>query len=644
VGFKAPLAYSSSFYFVCRKDGIERKYMMYEGEDTNSIDLLHEAPTDQRNGVKVIIPVKYYDKVDFYKKINEQLAYFDSVYFNVNGVDNNFTIYRHEHFQFSPLSSDNKLHICLDNVYYPLDFSKLDIKFINFPVALRFGLSDGLFPTPNRESIRYTKESKETILNKLELVANFFVEKYNETVNETSDIKSVMDYYKTSHRPYIMSSGASVETSYLSPHATISYAQPKVEGIELLDMRHISVNVGTRMLAEYESKYSLRGGKFSERRSRWHTIVLNEALDEQYWVFSDKISGNKKEYIKSIVNNKQWYFLKKTHPFKLGNKLSNSYDNYYNILNLGKYPKNQWRQLITEFQKVMDFYTSKFKSVDNLVVPQEWLDARKKKRIKMVNGNVVTTTKRVKLKGEMVCKEASSLERYVDGKNCKFVSKIYDMATIHKTPYLIVYGGAEHASKIDKFYKAFDKSNVRFITLSERELKVISPLNIHNLISFEKFMERKCKPFRRLSTAALINKLLNDYSSVFRKREMLQSISKDLFDKLTLLTMYHDKNYSSYLNNGHRDAIIEAAQENNLFDNEIIGDVRAIEDLLTKCDFIEAILDRTSYSVNEAMIKVLVDMFKYYKKRIDWKNYKITLNDDVVEQSVTEEEIEELIN
>jgi len=39
LGFKAPLAYSSSFYFVARKDGMERKYMMYEGEDTNSIDL-----------------------------------------------------------------------------------------------------------------------------------------------------------------------------------------------------------------------------------------------------------------------------------------------------------------------------------------------------------------------------------------------------------------------------------------------------------------------------------------------------------------------------------------------------------------------------------------------------------------------------
>jgi len=62
LGFKAPLAYASSFYFTCRKNGMERKYMMYEGEETDSIDLLYEKPTSERNGVKIMIPVKYGDR------------------------------------------------------------------------------------------------------------------------------------------------------------------------------------------------------------------------------------------------------------------------------------------------------------------------------------------------------------------------------------------------------------------------------------------------------------------------------------------------------------------------------------------------------------------------------------------------------
>jgi hypothetical protein len=51
LGFKSPLAYCSSFFFTCRKMVLkERKYMMYEGEDVNTIDLLYETPTTERNG------------------------------------------------------------------------------------------------------------------------------------------------------------------------------------------------------------------------------------------------------------------------------------------------------------------------------------------------------------------------------------------------------------------------------------------------------------------------------------------------------------------------------------------------------------------------------------------------------------------
>ena len=59
---------------------------MYEGEDVNTIDLLHEAPTSEGNGVKIIIPVKWTDVRDLERKIKEQLAYFQNVYFNVAGV------------------------------------------------------------------------------------------------------------------------------------------------------------------------------------------------------------------------------------------------------------------------------------------------------------------------------------------------------------------------------------------------------------------------------------------------------------------------------------------------------------------------------------------------------------------------------
>ena len=106
IGFKSPLSYTSSFYFTTRKDGMERKYMMYEGEENNKIDLLYETATDKPNGTKVVVPVKYSDKYEFVNKMREQLAYFENVYFDVNVpgngyIKNDFSIHRNDLFQIS---------------------------------------------------------------------------------------------------------------------------------------------------------------------------------------------------------------------------------------------------------------------------------------------------------------------------------------------------------------------------------------------------------------------------------------------------------------------------------------------------------------------------------------------------------------
>ncbi len=53
-------------------------------------------------------------------------------------IKNDFVIFRGEHFQFSEMATDSKMHICLDNVYYPMDFEKLGISdALYFPIALR---------------------------------------------------------------------------------------------------------------------------------------------------------------------------------------------------------------------------------------------------------------------------------------------------------------------------------------------------------------------------------------------------------------------------------------------------------------------------------------------------------------------------
>lgn len=181
IGLKSGLAYTNSFTFIGRKDGIERAWMMYEDESENKIDLLYEKATSEQNGVKFTLTVNYYDVREFSQKIRTQLSYFSNVYIidEYNKYNNDFKIYENELFKFSENHNDNHMHVCLGDVYYPLDFAKLGLSPINVPVAVKLGLDERVVPTISRESLMLSVETKALLLSKIEKIADFFVNLYN---------------------------------------------------------------------------------------------------------------------------------------------------------------------------------------------------------------------------------------------------------------------------------------------------------------------------------------------------------------------------------------------------------------------------------------------------------------------------------
>ena len=645
LGFKAPLAYSSSFYFVCRKNGVERKYMMYEGEDVNTIDLLYEKPTKERNGVKVIIPVSWRDRYTFITKIQEQLAYFESVYFDVEDIDNDdVVIMRHEDFQWSSLAKNSDLHICLDNVYYPIDFGKLEISSIYFPIALRFKLTDGLFPTPNRESLRYTREAKDVIMKKLTAVANFFVNKYNETVKDTDDIFSAMNYFKRSER-YISGYGQSGKLNViaLKEFATVSFVTPSLKGLYYETAEYYNRR-REYLTGEYEIKHEVSSGKI--RQPYRHENFSDVWEKQTVYIYSDRIPGVKKDYLRSLSSrsNKAFIVKKDEKGFKLKPKNSGgAYDNYLNILNLDKYPKEEWRGRIKEFQYVQSLVTKRALNLDDLVVPQQFIDARKKTTLKVVNGVAVAKERRKKLDGEVTGKLASALERTVYGQYSKFVPATIQMAKAHQSPCLIVYGPTSDTSKMDTLYSIFPK-HIRFMAFSDRELTRLKDIDLHNWIHIDKFMKGEHIVFRRAVTAALIYKFKREqYRNVFDKMHRMKNISTDIANKMEELAQYSSM-YYMHGNEEMLDSMIKLAEENNLFDHSIYSTYTSLRDIFEKLPFIEPVFGACSNYEREkdGMNEAIRDLFKYYKQRIDWKHYNVRLNEDVVKPMI-ESEIEELI-
>ena len=656
LGFKAPLAYSSSFYFVCRKNGIERKYMMYEGEDANTIDLLHEAPTTERNGVKIIIPVKYSDKWQFHNKIKEQLCYFESVYFDVPedpSVNNEFIITRHEHFQFSEMSTDNNLHICLDNVYYPLDFEKLGMDRIQFPIALRFSLSDGIYPTPNRESLRYTQEAKQIIMQKFMDVANYFVAKYNETVEEGNDIKSVINYLERSGYYLTMENEAKYRIDPFVPFSTIKPAIPQLDGIKLLDFPNLYKRTKQYLLAnDFKCKYSLRYKRMHDMEKHYvYGFNIENVCNgiANVYIYEDRIAGIKKDYLRATCKESDYnFFVKPAKPMTLGHTSKYDIRTYYHMLELKNYPKEQWREVIKEYQHVMSLISANFIDLDAFEVPQWFIDSKKKIKPIVVGTGGAPGVRKVKLKGEIVGKEADDLQKWSDGRCCKFVPITYKLEKLESDKNLKVYAHHDEYMKLDALFGCIQKQDMKVVTFSQRELTIVKNSEIHNLMSLEQFMEGKNKPFKRMATAYLIKKMMDKYKSTFDRSMQVGFTSSPLIDRLHVLSKYASDNY--YLpgysggSAGAREfleSMLAVAEEHKLFDMTIYPEVMEMQEIFDKLPFLNPFMTGVGYYDDKnPLVNVLSDLFKYYRYRVDLKHYNIKLNDEVL----TEETIEELVD
>jgi hypothetical protein len=661
LGFKAPLAYSSSFYFVARKDGMERKYMMYEGEDTNSIDLLYEKPTEEPNGVKVIVPVNYYDRHNFTQKIKEQLAYFENVYFDVDNtisyaVTNDFTIHRAEHFQFSSIATNNYMHLCLDNVSYPIDWEKLGIDRINIKIALRFSLSDGLFPTPNREAIRYTQEAKQVILKKIAQVADVFMEKFNESISDKANIDSIMSFYGE-RRKYLPSfyrkEEDRIEIDELLKYSTIPLKQPKLEGVDLLDLKRMAEQNKEYILAEYQIKFRYQGNRFNNAKNYWGGNLRIQDLTSynagNIYLFSDRLAKNKQDYMRSLLgdNSKCHLFVKKEKSFQLMKGEAVDYNKYYHsILGLRNYPKSQWRQLIKEFQYVISLYSKDFIDVDAIEIPQAFIDAQKAKRMKVLASPVTAKgLKKVRMKGEFSGKVATKTEITYSDRHSKFVPTTFKLEDIHQVKKLHVYAKEEQREKLDKLWSIFN-DHANFVIVAQATIDNLQKAELHNWITLDKFMEGKNRPFRTMATQLLVDKMVTKYNNTFRRTEIVKQISTDLYDKLEVIRQFNNKYSKPYCDGTTKEAILELALDQNLFDQEILVVYKQVDEVFNKLTFLNPLMGQiSSYygGLDKDLLKAYVDLFKYNKHKVNLEHYTIKLNEDTpLEEVLTEDTVNEL--
>ncbi len=644
IGSKSALSYTNTFYYTCVKNGIERKFVIYSGEVVPEADLVHQKETINENGVTVTVPIKNGDYRTFLSKIKEQLSYFGTLYFDIPDFNNNFKIFKEVDFQWSEMSTDKFMCITLDDVYYPLDYSKLNINHINIPIALKFSLSDNVIPIPNREQLEYTTETTKLILDKIKKVANYFVSKYNENVSEFETFLKAYDYLGNSTH-FIEIEGSTFCINDLEQYSDISVQEVKIKGLEKRNGNYYKKK-SEELIWEYSPIAYDERGTWRRQHLSWE-LKRKAFSNSKIVIFNGSLTGNIKEFLRKKCGVNTLYIerqrereLKKTLS-GWGNTLSDSC--YISLLGLANKDKSKWRGLIQEWQFVRDQVIARFPDESDLENTIEYKEFLKDKKSRMqelrrqgvrVNGYIPLG----KIKGDITIGRLRG-KRYDSSLTAdKTVGKIEEL---YKTPRVTVYFTKDEFNAdsriVFKYYKAF-KSKVDFVILNQREIKFVTPH--HQFKNFKEF--NMSKSFSRVSAAIRINEMLKQIPSD-RKNYILEFFPKwtDTYTKLRAYVREHIGN--SDISNDIKDVILEEAEKNNNFDTFIEADYLEMKEVVKMFYWLPLVQDDTYYDTAElkkAKKKLVASMLLFQKRNLD--DYELCLkvpNEELEKSYQLEQEI-----
>lgn len=630
IGSKSFLSLERSATFICRKNGIEYKFLCYQGEEFLEYDLVYEKQTQEENGVRVEIKINdYFEKKDFINKALKKLSYYDTVLLYIGGELTVNKIIRNKHWQHSSNCNTSSMHFCLKDVYYEIDWNKLGLNRIDIPIALRFDLDSGITPTPSRESILYTSETIELLKRKIETVANWFVEKYNEEVKEYD---TILDAWKefNKHSKYV-----ELRDKTFCIDSIIKYATevPKEFSVKNLpDARYFHNKVFSILNSYHYVGYSdYYGNLYKKNIGVWKadflidntssTVIVNEVPSRNVKSFLlEKYEGKKIHYLVPPKENKRRF---KPEKGKLHDEFC-----YWDILNLNNVSKSSWSTYIRQFNLVEEQFKSKLIDETQVETSKEflqWKESKKQERKskpRNVDSNYVVLDKKEDEYTLAVCRKSSFYGKYAFDKKTEKVSDAI------KYRGLTVYFNEEDREKAE-FYFNITK-NIRIAIIGKRERLKIQ--NNHNFMTPEQF--EKSKPFRRLVTAIKFDNLLDKHRKLKRNsNEIIQKCIPSLQEDINKLRIYVEKNYESG-NSTMTQAIMDLAESQNLWDYELMDVYNRVEKELEQFEFLQY-LETPSYwdEKSKKAINSIITKMLYHQKtfRGMHENIEITVKEPAEE-------------
>lgn len=471
IGSKSALSISDSFYYICRKDGIEIKMMMYKGAQFTEYQKIYESATTEENGVEVIIPIDGWSQYrDFKNKIQQKLCYYDTVVLVIDNEIIKNTINRNSLFQWSSLNQNNFMHFSLKDVYYTIDFDKLGIDKIMVPICIRFGLDEGLIPTPSREEIIYSPSTIALFKEKIKKISEWMIGKYNLEIKnlEITDIPSNINNFNPKLDKYFKLEEQDFNITELSKYSTISILPPKIKDIEIFSLSFI-FNFRYKFLENFPISGQYYDKKATNSRYLSSTYNAYFSKEGKKILCQKAPSGLMKSYLIDTFNDIS-FFIERPRNKDLAY--------YKQEIGLKQYPKEYWRKIIIEWNKIEEAFRNGFEIYEDFVISDKWIADRKINR----------TAKKATVK---VDKQEISAYEIIRGTNKPYITdtkRIIPITSL-ETINTVVYGTKEERENLYKV-KQFD---IKCYILPDRDIAKIS---LPNWITYSEFIKGDTAVFK----------------------------------------------------------------------------------------------------------------------------------------------------
>lgn len=648
LGTKSAFSYTNTFYYTCRKDGVERKYLMYKSETGFTIDLMFEQPTTERNGVTVTIPLKNKsDYTSFRREIRSQLAYFDNAYFdvdyeysytdNIQDLNTDIDIYKEKDFQWSSFGRFTEMHISFGRVNYPIDWKALDINRLSIPIALKFDLDSGLFPVPNRENLIWNDLTKQLVKEKIKLVANWFVNNYNATVEDQETLLKAWDYISVDS--HVVGIGdKSFNINELINHSIIPIREVQIKGMKYMSPASYKSRF-TALVKDYRLVADTYNGKLRTKGVYDNLGKCIEHPDKSLLLHPDAvIVGNFREYLKSL----NYKYFARLRPFM--ERKHEDLEYYKQQLFLKDKDKSNWRYIIKEFQDIRkQFLSDLFVDGTGLQDSKGFEDYKKVLKAQRVRKG--TSNGLNKQQGEVTIGYAKKKQ----WGGYMFKKETYEICKLQQKRYMTIILEQEHEDDISEYKRIFSKQHVNFARIGVQDLKKITSLKLHNFMTLKEI--EKTKLFRRVATGILARRAVENFERITEGKHLIvEACMNKLQKQYEFAKSYVEKNDDTQFKNHSNIAlsILLTAKDNDLWDNEVIAEIREFANAVDEFEFItllEVPKKTDKAEIQEQYQNLISNMMLFKKMKFEEKfpNLVIVVKDNSpVEEDLVSLQLESL--